>query len=374
MRTILKRGGRLLLPLLALALLGFAILHVVRSSQAAPELAPPLAPSRSPFEKAIAAIGVVEPQSENISIGSALPGVVLEVYVLVDQEVKQGTPLFRVDDRALQAQLKVQEANLAAAEAQLAKLEAMPREEELPPAEAKVKSAKADVDLYADQHLRHLKMLNYRPGTLSEEDYIKIQSSYEKSRHQLAQAEAEYTLLKAGAWKFDKSIASAAVAQNRAQVEQTRTEIERALVRAPVSGRVLQRNVRPGEFVGTPPSQALIVMGNVRPLHVRVDIDEPDIPRFQRGAPAQAAVRGAPDTCFPLTFVRVEPYVIPKKSLSGDNTERVDTRVLQVIFALGPNEDRVHVGQMLDVFLDGHPLPLDRRQTPAPITPTSHGK
>jgi hypothetical protein len=44
--------------------------------------------------------------------------------------------------------------------------------------------------------------------------------------------------------------------------------------------------------------------------------------------------------------------VIPKKSLTGDNTERVDTRVLQVIYALEGAEGRVYVGQQLDVFLD----------------------
>jgi multidrug resistance efflux pump len=356
--TIRKNAGKLVLPLVALGLLAFAITHVVKSSQAAPELAPPLSPSRSPYEKAIAAIGVVEPRSENISIGAALPGVVLEVYVQVGQEVKKGTPLFRVDDRALLAQLKAQEANLAAAQAQLDKFVAMPRTEELPPAEAKVRAARADFTIFQDQFTRAEKLVGQ--GAVSAEEHVRMRFSQEKARQQLAQAEAEYALLKAGAWKFDTAIARATVAQNQAQIEQTDTEIERALVRAPIDGRVLQRNVRPGEFVGTPPSQALIVLGDVHPLHVRVDVDEPDLPRFRHGAGGQASVRGDPSTHFPLKFVRIEPYVIPKKSLTGDNTERVDTRVLQVIFALEPNEDHVHVGQMLDVFLDGQPLAVER--------------
>jgi HlyD family secretion protein len=53
-----------------------------------------------------------------------------------------------------------------------------------------------------------------------------------------------------------------------------------------------------------------------------------------------------------LTFVRVVPYVVPKKSLTGDRSERVDTRVLQVIYALEPGEKSVYVGQQLDVFID----------------------
>ena len=57
-----------------------------------------------------------------------------------------------------------------------------------------------------------------------------------------------------------------------------------------------------------------------------------------------------------LNFVRVEHYVTPKKSLTGDNTERVDTRVLQAIYALEPGEQTVYVGQQLDVFIDAGEL------------------
>jgi hypothetical protein len=63
-------------------------------------------------------------------------------------------------------------------------------------------------------------------------------------------------------------------------------------------------------------------------------------------------LRGAASQEIPLRFVRVEPYVIPKKSLTGDNTERVDTRVLQVIYALEPTAQPVYVGQQVDVFIE----------------------
>jgi hypothetical protein len=115
----------------------------------------------------------------------------------------------------------------------------------------------------------------------------------------------------------------------------------------------LQVNVRPGEYVGTPPSEPLVVLGNSKKLHVRVDIDEHDIPRFAEKTPARAALRGKPQMQYPLTFVRVEPYVVPKKSLTGDNTERVDTRVLQVIYALDTTgKAPVYVGQQMDVFIE----------------------
>jgi multidrug efflux pump subunit AcrA (membrane-fusion protein) len=142
----------------------------------------------------------------------------------------------------------------------------------------------------------------------------------------------------------------------KAQIEQIKTDLDRALVRAPVEGRVLQVNVRPGEYVGTPPSQPLIVLGSVNNLHIRVDIDEHDIPRayrsFRSDVAAVASPRGDPSQRFPLRFVRVEPYVMPKKSLTGDNTERVDTRVLQVIYRVDRDEPGLFVGMQVDVFLD----------------------
>ena len=173
----------------------------------------------------------------------------------------------------------------------------------------------------------------------------------------MPQADANLKLLKAGAWEYDLKIARANIRLAEAQVKQIQADIDRSLVKAPVDGKVLQVNVRPGEYVGAPPSQALVVLGSVAKLHVRVDIDEHDIPRayplFKGGVPAVASPRGDPSQKIPLAFVRVEPDAIPKKSLTGDNTERVDTRVLQVIYRVDRDEPGLYVGMQVDVFLNG---------------------
>ena len=134
-------------------------------------------------------------------------------------------------------------------------------------------------------------------------------------------------------------------------MKQTKTELERLIVRAPIDGEVLQKNVRPGEYVGIPPSQALFVIGDLSKLHIRVDIDENDLPRFRHGLNGRATLRGNPAMEIPLNFERVEPLVVPKKSLTGAGTERVDTRVLQVIFCVQSSEVRLFVGQQVDVYL-----------------------
>src|SRR5262245_57144742 len=128
--------SRILLPLLGLGMGVLGISHVQLQSRTAPLTAPPESPPRMPFERAIAAAGVLEAETENIAIGVAMPGLVLEVYLPsrnVGQRVVAGTPLFRIDDRHLKAQLGVAEAQLAAAKAVLSKLEQQPRPEDLPP-------------------------------------------------------------------------------------------------------------------------------------------------------------------------------------------------------------------------------------------------
>jgi multidrug resistance efflux pump len=297
---------------------------------------------------------VVEARTENIALGAALSGLVLEVYVPSDRvgtHVKAGQPLFRVDDRHLKAQLKVAEAQRVSAEARLAKLERQPRPEELPPSLAKVKAAAANVARLQDPYERAQRLIG--TSALVKDDYIARQQAYETAFYEHRQAQAEYELLKAGAWKPDLDIARASVSETRAQVEQIKTEIARATVVAPVDGVVLQVNVRAGERVSDQDAKALMVLGDISTYHVRVDIDERDIARFRRGAPAKAYPRGETAHDMTMRFKRVEPLVVPKKSLTGENTERVDTRVLQVVYAIEQSEHPVYVGQQLDVFIDG---------------------
>ena len=358
--------GRFVIPVLAAGMLIFAIIHVVRAQQTPPKPPPPVEPSRTPFGKTVAGAGITEARTENISVGTAIPGIILDVYVAdphsgkfvpcdpqeaIGKTVKKGDPLFLVDDRALRAQLKANRANLASARAQLDKLKAQPRPEEVPPSQAAVEVARANVALQQDLAARDRRLVATQ--SVPEEEYRQRELSTDVARQQEAQAQKQLDLLMAGAWKPDIDIAQAAVEMAQAQVDQTDTDVRRALVTAPEDGVVLQVNVHRGEYVGTPPSQALIVLGAIDDkVHVRVDIDEHDIPRFKKEGAARASLRGTPEISYPLQFVRVEPYVIPKKSLTGDNTERVDTRVLQVIYDLDVKDRPIYVGQQMDVFID----------------------
>lgn len=344
----------IVLPLVAMAMGVFGVMHMLEGAQPVPPLPPPVEPVRSPFGVSLAASGIVEPKFESIAIGSALSGIVLDVFVpaeSVGQQVAKGDPLFRVDDRHLKGQLALHTANLQAAKALLSKLQAMPRQEELPPFEAKVQAMVAQRSRLLDQFERSKQLFTTKATT--DEELTQRRLSFEEADQKLAQTRSELDLLKAGAWQPEIEIAKASIAVAEAQLQQTQIEIDRALVRAPVDGEVLQVLVRPGQAVSTQPGQALIMLGDITERRVRVDIDEHDIPRFDSQAQAKAFRRGDAQHELSLRFIRLEPFVTPKKVLTGDNTERTDTRVLQVIYAIEEATVPVYVGQQLDVFIKG---------------------
>jgi multidrug resistance efflux pump len=322
---------KFVLPGLGVILMVFAIYHVVRAQQTPGKTSPHVAPATSPFIHTIAGAGVVEAETENIAIGSHHPGVVMEVLVKVGDKVeKNRTPLFRLDDRQLRAELAVRKANLSAAETQLTRLQNMPRKEEVDSAKARVEEAEAR---RVDAKFQYDQIADKGEDAFSKYEFVQRKQALASATALVAKAKADLELTLDGAWKYDKQVAQAAVEQSRALVEQTQTELSRLEVRASITGDVLQVNVRPGEFVATPAAQALVVLGGTR-KHIRVDVDENDITRFRTGMQACAIRRGDAATQIPLRFVRVEPMVVPKKSLVGGTMERVDTRVLQVVYAV----------------------------------------
>jgi multidrug resistance efflux pump len=335
-------------PLLALLMLGFAVLHVVRSAEEKPTASPPLPPAEAPYEHTLAATGVIEASTANVAVASPLPGIVARVFVHAGEHVATGAPLFALDDRPLLAERRVRETRLATAQTELRRLESLPRAEQLPASAARVREAQALLRERTVNHDRGKEL--FAKNLIGADELEQRQAMMEVAREQLARAEADDRLLKAGASETDRAIARARITEAEAMVRQVQTDLERLTVHAPVAGTVLQVNVRAGEAVGARP-ETPILLGETRPLHVRVDLDEQHIARFQPDVPATASRRGAPQPVFPLHFVRVEPLVVLKRALTGDVSERTDARVLQVIYELEPGRERLYVGQQMDVFI-----------------------
>ena len=303
------------LALLAAVYAGFSML---RNHTSPEHTEPPLKPPVSDFLRTVAAVGLVESSTENIAIGTPLAGIVEKVFVEVGQKVKAGEPLFQLDIRNLTAELDVRRAELAMAGAR----------------EHSAETALED----ENDRLQRAERLT-QGSVISTDELARRKFAVETAQRRLEETRAESVTAEA-------------------QLRATETEIERSTVRAPIDGTVLQLKIRAGEFApASQTSEPLLVMGGLQPLHVRVDVDEQEAWRVRPRAPAVAHVRGNPDIKTGLKFVRFEPMVVPKRSLTGDSVERVDTRVLEIIYEVTDPKVALFIGQQMDVFIEQIQVP-----------------
>lgn len=333
----------------AIALLGIAFavwtsLRSTRSTVAAAAVSEPPKPAYSTF---IAGAGLVESATENIAIGTPVAGVVVAVPVAIGDQVAAGAPLVRLDDRPQQARLAEAAAQLTRIQAQLQRVKALPRAEDLPPAAARVSEAQAILADVQDQLDRAQRAA--LSGSISEDLLARRGFALQIAVARAAEARAGYALLQAGAWAPDLALIEADVRTAESQVAAARIDIERLTITAPFAGTVLTLDVRPGQFAATGPT-ALLTLGDTTTLNLRVDIDEQDAWRMQAQAAGTATVRGNSAHLYRLVWLRTEPYVRPKKSLTGDSTERVDTRVLQAVYRIDAPTG-LYVGQQMDVHI-----------------------
>jgi HlyD family secretion protein len=309
------RASRWIVPGLAVAGFTAMMLTIAAGDKNLPVAAPLAQPANSPFAETIAGAGIVEASTQNIAVAAPLPGVIAAVHVTAGAYVTAGSRLFTRDERPLAAEVASREAAVTVAEARIAEFDAQLAE--------------------ANDQLAKIRALE-DPRAVSNEEIV---------RRETASRTAASRLL----------LAQAGLVHARAQLKQAQVDYNRLRVCAPVAGEVLQINVRPGEYVVPGESQPPLILGDTRRLHVRVDIDESDAWRFRPGAKAVAYLRGNASLSVPATFVRTEPYVVPKKSLTGASAERVDTRVLQVLFGFDRGALPIYVGQQMDVFVEALP-------------------
>ncbi len=349
------------LSALTLSALGFALFFALKSRTQPPPQLPPGQPASAAATNLVAATGLVEPQSEVIQLSCAVSGMVTTVNAVAGAVVRARDPLFQIDDRDLTALLALKQSQAAASQARLNRLLAEPRPEELPAYAARVAQAKAQMD---DAESRNNLILSVTdPRAVTSENVLGRKHALETAKAQYAQAVADYELKKAGAWKPDLDQARADLAQAEADIDQTRRLLERLTVRAPMSGTILQSKVRPGQYANCAGADSLMLFAGGKSYNVRAQVDENDAWRIRPDTDAYGFVRGNTARKLPLTFVRFEPYVVPKKSLTGDTTERVDTRVLEVLYRINQPLGTVYAGQQMDIFITTpvhSPLGADR--------------
>jgi len=294
---------------ISLSILGvfLAISLVMKQSSTKPSQTFMIAPPPiSIYQSAVAGSGILEARQENIELGVYFSGIVKELFVNVGDKVMRGQPLLVLDDDVIAAQIEVDKKAIDLKKATLEKNKA-----ELQRLEA-VKDIRA----------------------------LSIDQLDDKRKDVLIAT-------------CDLEVAKAQLAQN----EMTR---QKYTVISPKDGYVYKIDARPGEYLDNNIAyehlNPRLTIGDYNLMQLRVDVDEENAGRVRPNQNAIAYTKGLNKVKLDLEFIRIEPYVIPKQNLTGATTELVDTRVLQVIYAIKNDPENPHtpvyIGQQVDVYIE----------------------
>jgi len=328
---------------------------------------PAFTPASNPYTKGIYANGIIESnQSDgaNINIFPEVSGVITQIMVTEGQDVRSGTPLLMMDDSVQKATAEQQKSQAEAALALLEELKAQPRKENLEIAKAQVDLAMANLHTAQDQLDKIRKSYELYPKSVSKNDLDNAENAVRASQANLEVAQKQYELTKAGAWVYDiRNQENQYNALTKASMSSAAL-LAKYIIKAPSDGVILSINAAIGSYIAsqgtydtyTQGATPVIVMGHPQTyLAVRCFIDEILIQKLPLSSEMKAEmfIRGT-DVRIPLEYVRVQPYVSPKIELSNERTERVDVRVLPVIFRFEkPQKARVYPGQLVDVYIGG---------------------
>lgn len=330
-----------------------------------PPLPPAFEPASSPYTAGIYAEGIVESaqtSGENINLYPEVTGAVKEILVTEGQQVKAGDILLRIDDSVQRATAAQQGSQAEAATALLEELKAQPRKENLDVANAQVVSAAATLKTTQDTLQKEQAAYEMDSRSVSKDVLDNAINAAALAKANLEVAQRQYDLMKAGAWVYDvRNQERQQHALERAFTASTAL-LAKYTLRAPRDGIVLAINTIVGNYASpqgsynayTQGADPIIIMASSpASLHVRCYIDEILVPRLPTDPKmkAQMSVRGS-NVKVPLQFVRVQPFVSPKIELSDQRQERVDVRVLPVIFKIEkPKDLNLYPGELVDVYI-----------------------
>jgi HlyD family secretion protein len=331
------------------ALVAFALLFmVVRSVLAGPQNTPnakdvqqagrTLAPTGIGDERAqivvtndVAGDGIVEPADREVKVAGQVPGRIAQILVKEGDRVEAGAAIAELESAAERAALEAAEGDLESAKADLLRTSRGQRKEDVDAIVADTEGARARAALSRDTLERTEKLAKGGAATPDELDRARRQA--DSDQRALESGEAKKRAALAGSRSEDIAQSRAKVLGSAARRDQAKAELEQRTIRAPIAGEILQLKFRAGEYY-TPGGDALAVMGDTRILRVRMDVDERDIAKIALGDNAFATSSAFPGRRFPGKVVEIGKRMGRKNVRTDDPTERIDTKILEVVFQL----------------------------------------
>lgn len=296
-----------------------------------------------PFDTYITGTGIVEPASGGIIISPSFSRTVEKINISVNDQVKKGEILFELYNQDLKYNLLIRQKKYQESLSNLNKLKALPREADLIIATEELNRAQAFFNQSVISYCQGIRCAK------SKSEKCMLLYKYQQAESEYLAAQARFDKIRSGVWQPELKIAQDMVEQAQADIKAMEVEIERTYIRSPIDGTVLQVNIREGEL--SVQGKRAVILGNIDELYLKVAIDEFNVSKFQPGDAAVAFKRGDNKREFPLKFLHIEPIMVPKKHLTNELQERVDTQVLEIYYRIEKTNNRLIIGEEMDVYI-----------------------
>ena len=290
--------------------------------------------------------GRVEPWSEQIRIGSPVPGRVSEVLVKINDTVFAGEALIRIDNIEVRT-------NLAKVEAEV-NLRKRGRANPPPPKDAprrNVEDAAADAEQAVVEARSAVDRAEAarRAGTGSDDALKTAISGLSNAREQLRQRQTELNRFEADTPSVVPTELEAKLAMARIDLRGAQAALDNLTIRAPISGTVLQLGVRAGEMASPAVPQPLVVLGDLSRLRVRAELDQRDVGLIKPGQPVVVRSAAFPGRDFAGKVSSIAPIIGAGSFGARGQGGFTDIEVAEVVVELAAPGPLV-VGMKVDVF------------------------
>ncbi len=349
------------LIVLSAAALGVASLVVMLSGGAPARAAQAGTPDPHDTPGVVAGPGRVEPISEEIEVSAELPGRIVEVLVDEGDAVVAGQLLAQLESRDFDARVAAARARLAAAEADRLRLVNGARVEERREATAVAAQAEASLEHARLEVERHRRL--FEEGVVARETWERAERDWQVATARRLETAERAATVDAEARADELARADANVALARASLAEALALHAKTDVRSPIDGIVLRRHRQPGESVSLERPLPIVTVADTRVLRVRVEVDEKDVATLDVGQPASVTAAAYGDRRFTGRVIRIGQMLGRKQIRTDDPTERVDTKVLEVLVELDAGQT-LPVGLRVDAFIERLPAPpMEQRST-----------
>ncbi|MBV5274302.1 MAG: efflux RND transporter periplasmic adaptor subunit [Lamprocystis purpurea] len=296
----------------------------------------------------IAALGRIEPASEEIRVAAAMTGRLAEVALDEGQPVRRGQVVATLENDDHLARMQAAAANVGVARAALDRVINGARPSEREEAAAAVREAQAVLARAEREAGRQQGLADKRLG--SGQDLDNARSNLDVARAQVARSQAHLAVVDSPAREDEQARAEAELALAQARLAEARAVYEKSFVRSPIDGVVLRRFRRAGEQVTEMGDTPILAVGDLSHLRVRAEVDEADIDLLRLGQNAYIEATAYGERRIPGKVVRIGNLMGRKQIVSDDPAERKDSRVLEVLIDLEPGI-AIPVGLRVDAFI-----------------------